>query len=137
MMSSGPVFGQFMHGVAEVPPEHARVEAHLAAPDNVSRQLETRIREIVREELAALSRNAGDAQRATPSRARADAPNPFADDVLSANALATFLGVDRNTVYDYAGRGMIPCRRLGKRMLFSRAAIVSWLGHCKAVDLKG
>jgi len=42
--------------------------------------------------------------------------------------VAEFLGVDRKTVYDYAGRGTIPCRRLGKRFLFSRRALVLWLG---------
>ena len=53
---------------------------------------------------------------------------PSDDDVLTADEVAEFLGVDRNTVYDYAGRGVIPHRRLGKRILFLRGAIVSWLG---------
>ena len=41
--------------------------------------------------------------------------------------LAAFLGVDRNTIYDYAGCGTIPHQRLGKRILFRRGALVSWL----------
>jgi len=49
-------------------------------------------------------------------------------EVMDADELAVFLGVDRKTVYDYAGRGEIPHRRLGKRLLFSRSAIVEWLG---------
>jgi len=49
-------------------------------------------------------------------------------EVMSVEACAAFLGVDRKTVYDYAGRGVIPCRRLGKRILFSRRALVLWLG---------
>lgn len=50
---------------------------------------------------------------------------------LSVEECAAFLGVDRKTVYDYAGRGVIPCRRLGKRILFSRQALVLWLsGAC-------
>jgi excisionase family DNA binding protein len=57
-------------------------------------------------------------------------------EVMDADELATFLGVDRNTVYDYAGRGEIPHRRLGKRLLFSRSAIVSWLGSCKAASAR-
>lgn len=52
-----------------------------------------------------------------------------ADATLSAEAAARFLGVDRKTVYEYANRGVIPHRRLGKRLLFSRAALVSWLDH--------
>jgi excisionase family DNA binding protein len=58
-------------------------------------------------------------------------------EVMDADELATFLGVDRKTVYDYAGRGEIPHRRLGKRLLFSRTAIVAWLGACKAASREG
>lgn len=49
-------------------------------------------------------------------------------EVMDADQAADFLGVDRKTVYEYAGRGAIPCRRLGKRLLFSRRALVLWLG---------
>ena len=58
-------------------------------------------------------------------------------EVMDADELAAFLGVDRKTVYDYAGRGEIPHRRLGKRLLFSRSAIVAWLGSCKAASREG
>jgi len=52
-------------------------------------------------------------------------------EVMSVEETAVFLGVDRKTVYDYAARGDIPCRRLGKRILFSRQALVLWLrGEC-------
>jgi len=55
---------------------------------------------------------------------------------LNVEECAAFLGVDRKTVYDYAGRGVIPCRRLGKRILFSRQALVLWLGGacCKGLS---
>lgn len=59
------------------------------------------------------------------------APSPPAE-VLTADQAAAFLGVDRNTVYDAAGRGDIPHRRIGKRILFSRSQLVSWLGACRA-----
>ncbi|MBA3396151.1 MAG: helix-turn-helix domain-containing protein [Deltaproteobacteria bacterium] len=49
------------------------------------------------------------------------------NEVMTADDVAVFLGVDRKTVYDFAGRGVIPHRRLGKRMLFSRSGLVSWL----------
>lgn len=55
-------------------------------------------------------------------------------EVMDVEDVAAFLGVDRKTVYDYAGRGEIPCRRLGKRILFSRSALVAWLGSCKVVS---
>lgn len=57
-------------------------------------------------------------------------------EVMDADEVAAFLGIDRNTVYDYAGRGEIPHRRLGKRLLFSRSALVSWLGSCKAASAR-
>ena len=58
-------------------------------------------------------------------------------DVMTADEVAAFLGVDRNTVYDYAGRGVIPHQRLGKRILFRRGALVSWLDvSCKATSTR-
>ena len=39
-------------------------------------------------------------------------------DVMTADEVAEYLGVDRNTVYEYAARGAIPHKRLGKRILF-------------------
>jgi excisionase family DNA binding protein len=58
-------------------------------------------------------------------------------EVMTADQVAAFLGVDRNTVYDYAGRGVIPHQRLGKRILFHRGALVSWLdASCKAASAR-
>jgi len=48
-------------------------------------------------------------------------------EVLNVDEVASLLGVNRKTVYDAAGRGQIPHRRLGKRILFSRAALLEWL----------
>jgi excisionase family DNA binding protein len=53
-------------------------------------------------------------------------------EVLNAEEVAVFLRVDRKTVYDYANRGAIPHRRLGKRLLFSRSALVAWLADSPA-----
>ena len=50
---------------------------------------------------------------------------------MNAEELAAFLGVIRKTVYEYAARNVIPHQRLGRRMLFSRAQVVAWLGACK------
>lgn len=67
-------------------------------------------------------------------------PSPIAmptTEIMTADEAAEFLGVDRNTVYDYAGRGVIPHQRLGKRILFGRAALVSWLDtSCKATSTR-
>ena len=59
-----------------------------------------------------------------------------APEAMNAQQVAEFLGVDRKTVYDYANRGQIPHRRLGKRHLFSRSAIVAWLRGCKAAGFQ-
>lgn len=50
-----------------------------------------------------------------------------AAEVMSVDEVAEMLGVDKKTVYDKANRGQIPCRRLGRRMLFGRRAILDWL----------
>lgn len=48
-------------------------------------------------------------------------------DILCADDVAAWLKVDRKTIYNAAARGKIPHQRLGKRLLFSRAALVAWL----------
>lgn len=54
-------------------------------------------------------------------------------EVMSVDEIAELLGVNRNTVYDAAGRGEIPHRRLGRRLIFSRVAVLEWL-HGKAAN---
>lgn len=56
------------------------------------------------------------------------------DEVLQADQVAQLLGVDRKTVYEAAGRGEIPHRRLGRRLLFSRSAILAWLNSCRSAS---
>lgn len=48
-------------------------------------------------------------------------------EVLSVDQVAELLGLGRNTVYDAAGRGEIPHRRIGRRLIFSRTAVLEWL----------
>ncbi len=48
-------------------------------------------------------------------------------EVLNAKGVAELLGVGSNTVYEAANRGEIPHRRIGKRLVFSRAAVLEWL----------
>lgn len=55
-----------------------------------------------------------------------------ANHCMCADELARFLGVNRKTVYEYAARNVIPHRRLGRRIVFSREQVVAWLGACKA-----
>lgn len=46
---------------------------------------------------------------------------------ITACELASWLGVNRKTVYEYAARRVIPCRRIGRRLVFSRATLAAWL----------
>jgi excisionase family DNA binding protein len=48
-------------------------------------------------------------------------------DVLTVPQAAKLLGLGLNTIYEAAGRGEIPHRRIGRRILFSREAILAWL----------
>lgn len=57
-------------------------------------------------------------------------------DGMNADEVAEFLGVERKTVYEYANRGEIPHRRLGKRLVFSRRALVAWLGSWKTASAR-
>lgn len=51
------------------------------------------------------------------------------NEVLTVDGVAELLGVHKQTVYDYAGMGQLPHRRLGRRLIFSRRAILAWLAH--------
>ncbi|MEM7160244.1 MAG: helix-turn-helix domain-containing protein [Myxococcota bacterium] len=46
---------------------------------------------------------------------------------LTARELAALLRVNRKTVYEAAAQGQIPSIRVGRRVLFPRTAIESWL----------
>jgi excisionase family DNA binding protein len=48
-------------------------------------------------------------------------------DAISADEAATILGVSRWSLYAAANRHEVPHRRLGRRMLFSRRALLLWL----------
>ena len=49
------------------------------------------------------------------------------DDIMTVEQVAAELQVDKKTVYRYAEAGHIPARRLGRRYIFSRAALTAWL----------
>lgn len=53
-------------------------------------------------------------------------PKPTLDEVMTADEVASFLGVDRTTVYEAATRNEIPHKRLGRRVLFRRDTITEW-----------
>ncbi len=74
----------------------------------------------------------GEAQGRTsnaPSIAAAN-DNARTPDVLNADEVAAFLRCNRKTVYEAVARRQIPHQKLGRRVLFSRAALLEWLA-CK------
>ena len=50
---------------------------------------------------------------------------------ITVDEVAELLGVGRKTVYEAAGRNEIPHRRIGRRLVFSREAVLEWLA-CRA-----
>jgi len=46
---------------------------------------------------------------------------------ITACELAKRLDVNPKTIYESAARGLIPCRRLGRRVIFHLPSIVAWL----------
>jgi excisionase family DNA binding protein len=58
---------------------------------------------------------------------------PADPDIANADEIASMLGVGRRQVYEAAGRGEIPHRRIGDRLIFSRQAVREWLG-CKGAS---
>ncbi len=51
-------------------------------------------------------------------------PEPLTrDDVLTAAEAAELLGLPRSTLYDYADRGLLPARQIGRRWIFRRSLL--------------
>jgi excisionase family DNA binding protein len=91
--------------------------------------LERIVRNAVRDELRAPASSAQTNAASAPIASSASsAPS---SEVLTADQLAAFLGVNRKTVYDGAARGVIPHLRLGRRLVFARAAVMSCLAGWK------
>lgn len=86
--------------------------------------------------LFALGVLAGGVQLIEHMKGRRPPTEQVSKEIMTADEVAAFLGVDRNTVYDYANREVIPHQRLGKRILFRRGALVSWLDSCKATSTR-
>ena len=48
-------------------------------------------------------------------------------EVLTARDAAELLDIGLRQLYEAVGRGDIPCRRIGRTIRFSRAALLRWL----------
>ena len=69
-----------------------------------------------------------DPARIAPANASTAASDDPRADVCTVAEVARWLGVDRKTIYDAVKRRELPCGRLGRRVILSRAAITAWLG---------
>lgn len=56
-----------------------------------------------------------------------DLPARAEPEILTAKEAAEFLRIGRNQLYDLAGRGELPYRRLGRSLRFSRSALIRWM----------
>ncbi len=65
--------------------------------------------------------------------AASDHPTHAAIEVLTADEVAALLRVNRKTIYEAAQRGDIPHRRLGRRLVFERGAVLAWLRQGTAI----
>ncbi len=64
----------------------------------------------------------------TPAPADSTAHHPLtAADVMTAAEVATLLRVPRSTVEDWARRGIVPSRKVGRRRLYIRSKIEALL----------
>lgn len=48
-------------------------------------------------------------------------------DILTVAEVAKLLRMHEKTVYDRAGSGVIPCKRIGRSLRFSRRLIMAWM----------
>ena len=53
-------------------------------------------------------------------------------EVMTADEVAVLMRCDRKTIYEAVLRGTIPHGRLGRRVFFSRVAILDWLATKKS-----
>ncbi|HLT35559.1 MAG TPA: helix-turn-helix domain-containing protein [Enhygromyxa sp.] len=54
-------------------------------------------------------------------------PHPNTPTIITAKEAAALLGVHHTTLYDAARNGEIPCRRVGRRFIFTREGLIDWL----------
>lgn len=50
-----------------------------------------------------------------------------APEILDAESAARFLGVSERVLIEHVEKLAIPCRTIGRTMIFSRAALVRWV----------
>ena len=64
---------------------------------------------------------------ASSDAARASSGAASMDEVIDIEAVSQMLRIGRNKLYEMVARNQIPHRRFGRRIRFSRAAVMRWL----------
>jgi len=82
--------------------------------------LRRELRDIVREEIALATAGVGGVDASN----KGDTTDNSA--TMDADQVAEYLGIGRKSVYAAAKSGELPSRRIGRRVLFSRRAVVAW-----------
>lgn len=65
------------------------------------------------------------------------APRPRSPDVLDVHGTAELLTVSADTVYDLFASGELPGRKVGRKWLTTRAAVLRWIEASAASDTLG
>jgi excisionase family DNA binding protein len=68
-------------------------------------------------------------RKPAPAAARARSP-----DVLDVHATAALLTVSADTVYDLFAKGELPGRKVGRKWLTTRAAVMRWIENTSTDD---
>ena len=64
-------------------------------------------------------------------------PRPRSPDVLDVHGTAALLTVSADTVYDLFAKGELPGRKVGRKWLTTRAAVLRWIEASAANDTLG
>ncbi|MGH7096319.1 MAG: helix-turn-helix domain-containing protein [Stellaceae bacterium] len=75
----------------------------------------------------------GAAMPPRPKRART-APPPRSAEVLDVHNAAALLMVSADTVYDLFGRGELPGRKVGRKWITTRSAVLRWIENTSTDD---
>jgi excisionase family DNA binding protein len=68
-----------------------------------------------------------------PKRARPTLP-PRSAEVLDVHGAAALLMVSADTVYDLFGRGELPGRKVGRKWITTRSAVLRWIENTSSDD---
>lgn len=56
---------------------------------------------------------------------------------MRADEVRKLLKIGKNTLYDWVNRGLIPHKRVGRVILFSKKRIQEWLNNNESIEERG